>query len=712
MFGFASPTSASPRHQQQAPAHAFDSFCLIDTVKPQSSQVDTQPPQHAAQSSSDTTNFDSAAGDAPTSSALPFIEPTDDPAYLGRLGEFAVARVIGRGGMGIVLEAFDTHLHRRVAIKVLNPDLQQDELARQRFCREGRAAAAISHEHVVAMYQVTRADEGQVAFLVMQLVQGATLESLLSTCEPLPSHETARLGMQIAAGLSAAHAQGVVHRDIKPANVLIDGETGRAKLTDFGLARATDEVKLTRTGMISGTPIYMSPEQTRGDEPDERSDLFSLGAVLYQMATGKSPFEAPTAIGVMKKVVDEDPTPPHRVNQGVDRALSDLVVALLRKDPDQRPDSAAGVTEALAQIVTEHGPISPLQVPAVASATVKRLSSSRRNANSAWVAATLSVCCLVGSFFFWRSGEPNDAATEAAESTEYPVVVLPDNPGSVWSASFAPSGETLAAAVENGTVRVWDINNAEVIRSFNAHRGVIWTVAYHPTRDLVATCGDDGYVKLWDSSDFQLTREWRMSNSVRGVAFSPEGDRLIAGSRDGVISVFNLDGPESIAKATQPGAIYGVAWSNDGLSVASVGSDGGVRVWDAVSLQGRQSLFGHKGPVYSLRFSPIDNRLATAGWSGDVRLWDIDTGEQLESFAGFDVDVWGVAFTADGQTLLASGQDGTCRIWNISTGHTITALRGHDSTVHDISVDPERHRVATSGRDGIIRVWDMSSLSR
>ncbi|MEM9659592.1 MAG: serine/threonine-protein kinase, partial [Planctomycetota bacterium] len=240
----------------------------------------TPPPHFTVGGQSNDSDLYVPSGDAPTVDGLPFLDPPDDPAYLGRLGNFQIARVIGRGGMGIVLEGFDTHLQRRVAIKVLIPELQQNDVARQRFCREGRAAAAISHDHVVAMHHVAKADEGQVAFLVMQLIEGRTLESMLAQGEPLPSAETARLGMQIAAGLSAAHAQGMVHRDIKPANVLIDGETGRVKITDFGLARASDEVKLTKTGMVSGTPIYMSPEQTRGEEPDERSDLFSLGAVL------------------------------------------------------------------------------------------------------------------------------------------------------------------------------------------------------------------------------------------------------------------------------------------------------------------------------------------------------------------------------------------------------------------------------------------------
>ncbi len=222
---------------------------------------------------------------------LSFLQPSDDPAYLGRLDHFEIARIIGRGGMGIVLEAFDTHLQRQVAIKVLNPEFAKNDVARKRFCREGRAAAAISHEHVVSMYQVAKESEGQVAYLVMQMIEGDTLEKRLATAPKMEPQEVAMIGMQIAAGLSAAHARGMVHRDIKPANVLLEKSTQRVKLTDFGLARASDDVKLTRTGMVAGTPLYMSPEQAMGATADERSDLFSFGAVLYEMATGSSLFK-------------------------------------------------------------------------------------------------------------------------------------------------------------------------------------------------------------------------------------------------------------------------------------------------------------------------------------------------------------------------------------------------------------------------------------
>ena len=341
-----------------------------------------------------------------TSDELAFLDPSDDPAYVGCLQDFKIVRMIGRGGMGVVLEAFDPHLHRTVAIKVLNARFQRDKAAIGRFCREGRSAASISHEHVVPMYQVARVEEGEIAFLVMQLIDGKTLDECLQEQSPMAADEVARIGMQIAAGLSAAHSNGLVHRDIKPGNVLIEKSTGRVKLTDFGLAMNDTDVKLTQTGTLVGTALYMSPEQALGGTVDERSDLFSLGAVMYEMATGQSPFVAPTAVGVMKRIMDEAPTPPHKINPKIGKPTSELILQLLSKNAEDRPDSASLVAKALASIVTEHGPISPLQVPAVSSTEVRQLSrrktvGARTWASSGWLAAAL---LLAGVVFSMLSG--------------------------------------------------------------------------------------------------------------------------------------------------------------------------------------------------------------------------------------------------------------------------------------------------------------------
>ena len=216
--------------------------------------------------------------------SLDFLEPCSTPSRIGKLGVYEIIEVIGHGGMGIVLKAYDTKLHRVVAIKSLAPALATNGTAVKRFLREARAAAAVSHDHVVTIFAV---DEASVPpYLVMECIAGQSLQQKIDRNGPLEPAEILRIGMQISEGLAAAHKQGLIHRDIKPSNILLENGVERAKITDFGLARAVDDVTMTQAGHVAGTPEYMSPEQAKGEHLDARSDLFSLGSVLYTMCTG------------------------------------------------------------------------------------------------------------------------------------------------------------------------------------------------------------------------------------------------------------------------------------------------------------------------------------------------------------------------------------------------------------------------------------------
>ena len=273
------------------------------------------------------------------------LEPSDEPNVLGRLGGYDVLEIIGHGGMGVVLKAFDRELKRYVAIKVLAPHLAQSSLAKKRFAREAQAAAAVVHPHVLAIHQVQPG--GRLPFLVMPLVAGESLAQRLAAQGRLELKETLRIGMQAAAGLAAAHEQGLVHRDVKPANILLEKGVERAVLTDFGLARAADDVTLTRWGIIAGTPQYMSPEQARGEPLDGRSDLFSLGCVLYEMATGVSPFRTDSVMATMRRLVDDSPRAMASLNPELPPWFIAIVDRLLEKDPSRRFGSAKEVSELL-----------------------------------------------------------------------------------------------------------------------------------------------------------------------------------------------------------------------------------------------------------------------------------------------------------------------------------------------------------------------------
>ncbi|MBY0230906.1 MAG: protein kinase [Gemmataceae bacterium] len=285
----------------------------------------------------------------PPADPLAHLARPTKPGSLGRLGKYELLEIAGRGGMGVVFRASDEKLGRLVAIKALASHLAGHEEARQRFAREARSAAAVEHENVVAIHAVE--DDGPIPFLVMQFIDGPTLLKKLADSGRLPLGEILRLGLGIARGLAAAHAVGIVHRDLKPANILLS--RGTPKITDFGLARAIDDTILTQPGSVAGTPAYMSPEQARGEKADHRADLFSLGSVLYEMATGLRPFQADSSLAIMKRVCDETLKPAHKVNPELPAWLGKLVARLHAKEPSGRFASADEVAQELERRLAE-----------------------------------------------------------------------------------------------------------------------------------------------------------------------------------------------------------------------------------------------------------------------------------------------------------------------------------------------------------------------
>jgi serine/threonine protein kinase len=334
---------------------------------------------------------------------LDFLQPTTKPGSLGRLGHNEVLEVLGRGAFGIVVRAFDEKLQRVVAIKVLSPQLAITSPARKRFLREARASGCVRHENVVQIYAV---EEQPLPYLVMEYIPGQTLQQRVDQTGPLEPAEVLRIGEQIARGLAAAHAQGLIHRDIKPANILLEGGIDqKVKITDFGLARAADDASLTTSGVIAGTPLYMAPEQAKGDTLDPRADLFSLGSVLYTMVSGRPPFRASTALAVLKRVVEDTPRPIREIVPDVPQWLCDLIARLHAKDPAQRFQSAAEVADLFGRHLAH------VQQPTlVARPQFARVGGQSKTRRIAVVAAAVVVVAAVGAALTygppWRSEAP------------------------------------------------------------------------------------------------------------------------------------------------------------------------------------------------------------------------------------------------------------------------------------------------------------------
>lgn len=338
---------------------------------------------------------------------LGLLAPSDDPRAAGRIGPFEVTGIVGSGGMAVVLKAREPSLDRYVAIKMLSPHLASSKSARKRFARESRAAAAVIHENVIAIYQVGHWND--VPYLVMPYLPDPSLQQRIDVEGPLGVEQTLSIAMQIARGLSAAHSQGLVHRDVKPANVLLSKGTERAVITDFGLARAADDASLTRAGVLAGTPHYMSPEQARGEPVDARSDLFSLGSVLFTMLAGRPPAEFELGSETITQIASHPLPSLCDSDVKVPTWLTRLVDWLHQRDPKRRPRSAEEVADLLEQCLLHCRQPDQNELP-------DRLVDSRRVANRSTLLVGGIVVSLaligLGMHYAWRNAAARESVVE------------------------------------------------------------------------------------------------------------------------------------------------------------------------------------------------------------------------------------------------------------------------------------------------------------
>ncbi|HEX5273610.1 MAG TPA: protein kinase [Gemmataceae bacterium] len=338
-----------------------------------------------------------------------------------RLTRYRILAELGRGGMGVVYRAHDTQLNRDVALKAVRTDLAGTT---ERFLREARAMAAVRHDHVVEVYDF--GEENGIRFLAMPLLPGETLAARLRRQGPLAPSEVVRIGRELAEGLAAVHEKRLIHRDLKPSNIWLEAPHGRVKLLDFGLARdPRGDDGVTSPGSLIGTPAYMSPEQVNGLALDARSDLFSLGSVLYEMATGRPAFLGPTQTATLQAVGEKVPPPARTVNAAVPAGLSDLIERLHRKRTDDRPASAAEVAKELTRLAP--GPEAPT------AATTAVGAEDRRRAGwwggpllPAACACGLIVLILIGAIVAYSvTSRPRDTGRRPNDAPSPPAVAEP-----------------------------------------------------------------------------------------------------------------------------------------------------------------------------------------------------------------------------------------------------------------------------------------------
>ncbi|QDT54274.1 Serine/threonine-protein kinase PknL [Caulifigura coniformis] len=457
-----------------------------------------------------------------------------------RLGKYELHGRIGSGGMGVVYKGFDPDLSRMVAIKVLQPHLAQSEVARRRFQREARAAAAISHENVLTIHSVEEQD--QVPFLVMEFVSGMSLKEYILRRGSLPSLEIIRLSAQVANGLAAAHGQGVIHRDIKPGNVMLhDGET-RVRLMDFGLARVThDNSDLTSHDQTVGTPAYMSPEQIHGGPIDARSDLYSLGCVIYCMATGQSPFHGGSYAETVHRILDFKPPRLQQISPLIPPVVSDLVDHLLAKRPEDRFQSAEEVSDILTHLVsvlnqTASGELEtairrePVARPGDGSSAKHVRRKDRNRGSRAVVGAGIALIALVAAALalWWNRGQekagPAGGVTISPPATSPPrlaSVIVGRGPDATC-ATLAEAVERIASAgvitIQNGGVyeEAISLSGLDAV-TIRGEAGVV-------LRPAQADAEESSVIAIKDCRDLRIEGLRLESTGKKGRTLSLQGD--------------------------------------------------------------------------------------------------------------------------------------------------------------------------------------------
>jgi WD40 repeat protein len=690
--------------------------------------------------------------------SLDFLTPSNRPGSIGRFGTYEVEQVIGRGGMGLVLRALDPDLNRIVAIKVIAPQFTASANMRRRFVREARAAAAVCHDHVVTIHQVD--PSGPLPYLVMQYVHGPSLQERLDQSGPLDVKEILRIGSQAASGLAAAHVQGLIHRDVKPANILLEDDMERVKLTDFGLARAMDDVRITQSAVLAGTPQYMAPEQARGEALDYRADLFSLGSVLYTMCVGRPPFRAGAPLAVMKCVCEETPRSIREQNPNIPEWLEAIIMKLLEKSPTDRFQSSAEVSDLLGRCLAHVQQPRAVRLPVIPRrpAAGPRRPAWRRLPAVAALMLGLLLCGLAATVITIRTNkgtlvievdDPNVKVTVENEDVVVSGTGLPElrlRPGdyTVKATKDGKEVDSQPISIKRGEKTIVKVSRGapqsaaapEPVGAQTKSIGGIYTLpenlggvavsqaAVSPDGKQIATGAADGSVHILDLATGKLLKTLKGHTSrVRLVKFFPDRNILVTVSDGGEIRLWDTATGKELSSLKLPIKLSRAAVSPDGKVLAGSVDTDVVRLWDVASGKEKVSLIGDPA-VQALAFSPDGKVLATGTPPGTVRLWDAATGKafvRLEpartdrhdpgGLRGNPLLAWGVgtdqsiAFSPDGKSLACATGETIISVWDIESGKEVQSIPNPGGNVGIVAFSPDGRQLVTVSEDNTLRAW-------
>jgi WD40 repeat protein len=621
--------------------------------------------------------------------------------------------------MGIVYRARQKSLNRLVALKTIAAGRFASEADVLRFRNEAEAAAGLDHTGVVPIYEVGEC-EGRVYFS-MKLIDGGSLAAARGrwTGEPLAA---AGLALAVARAVQHAHERGVLHRDLKPANILLDRD-GRPHVGDFGLARRTGtDSDLTCTGQMLGTPAYMAPEQASGGKGKATTacDVYGLGAILYELLTGRPPFRADTVLETLEQVRTREPPPPRRLNPRVPRDLETVCLKCLDKDPSRRYASAQALAEDLQRFLNGE----PIQARAAGRGERAWKWVKRRPLAAALAGVTLLAVLGVAALLVWHTVQLRGALAvvrerERAVNQHLYVADLKLAHQFCWKNGDVRQMLELLRRHEpdptgppDGAELAWHylrgLATATEARTLRGHDGPVYCLAYSPDGRMLATGGADRTVKLWDTASWQVRATLRGHDAaVRTLAFAPDGRTLATAGDDGTVRLWDpADGRERATLRGHPRGVAALAFAADGKRLVSGGRDRRLRFWDLGADRPTGTRQLQIAPA-SLAFAPDGQVLAVAGPDQlDVLLTRTDA-DSVDVAGLPPAGYLAVGITHDGQSLLAAGQDGSVVVRAREAGAAPAVLRGHSGAVHALASSGDDRFVASGGDDTTVRLWDV-----